>query len=188
MTSGKRHMARLVLWGAVVLAIPAGAFAQGGNLWGGPVAEAPASAPPTYLDASGPSVPWGGAAAEAEPSKYAPADLDRRLSGATVYTPPANSVYAVPAAPPPSAVPLPATGLPLPRPYAGQPYIPPLATPYGFAGSPFAYGLPAYGGYGVPAYDYGAALPYGYGGIPSGYGGYFPGGGFAPFTSFPFGF
>ncbi len=194
MTGLKALAAIAVLW-------PAAAFAQSGNLWNPSAGAGAPTAPATYLDSLAPSQPWTGAPVEVAPSKYAPADLDQQLSASGVYAPVPAPAYSAPVAPvtaPTAVAPVPMAQPYGAAPYGTQPFNPfggyggnPYGLgglPYGYGGVPFAGGAPSYGYGGGQPYGYGAS-PYGYGGnAPYGYGGFFPGGGFPSFTSFPFGF
>lgn len=157
--------------------------AQIGNPWN-PSPKVPTATSSQYA-APAPQIVTAQASAVA--SKYAPADLEQRLS----MIKPARSVAqpVVPQMAQPQTPPM------QPR-IAGQKYQTPAVNGYqnntygvpqqGYAGYPPNYGQQGYNSYGNP-------MPYGPGNYPGGGGrfgpsGGFPGGGSAPFNFSPFGF
>ncbi|GKY87495.1 hypothetical protein [Sinisalibacter aestuarii] len=186
---------------ATVLCLSGAAGAQTANPWTPPGAAPEAQYPGA---AAGAQPTWAGQAPAA--SRYAPADLDARLSGAVRAAP----VPPAPAAPgyvpgqlqAPSAVPQ-AVAPQVMMPQAALPYtaLPGQAGVLGYAPvTPVVPGVATYPGAlpygaGIGAWPgYGAGLPYyGAGGWPgAGYGGGWPGSGWGggwPMTGFsPFGF
>jgi len=153
------------------------------NIWGGTASTT--AAPPRYIG----DAPQPAPLATPQVGRFAPPDLEQRLSSGAVATP----------APAPSPAPAPAYGAAPPASYGANPPAGPYgAAPYG--GQPYGgvpYGAVPYGGmpYGAAPYGilpYGAA-PYGvlpFGGSPYGmpygaapYGGY-PFGGYSPYGGF----
>lgn len=139
---------------------------------------------------------------QAQTSRYAPADLEQRLS---VVKPP-QPVMPVPAPnfPQPQARAIQPPAAPQSGPYTGQQqYTAPIANAYpnnGFAPG-YGYGAPVQGfngyqpGFGQGGYNnFGSGMPIGPGGYPGGIGGFLPsggmvpGGGSSPFNFSPFGF
>jgi len=167
---------------AVMVASAGPLSAQGSNPWAG-APQAPAR--PVYYSASAP-VPV--ATLSQTPAKYAPPDLERRLS-APAPRPQTTPLTTPPARP--DALLQPVAGAQ--RPYGAMPYGG-FAPDGGFGAVPAGYGalpdgryFPPFGGYGtgVPA---GFGQPFGYGGYPQPYGGNIPSGNSPFFSSFPFGF
>ncbi len=173
---------------AVICLTPTISLAQIGNPWN---TEAEANSA-TYYPAPVLQI----LTAQATTSRYAPADLEQRLSAVKPAMPIARPP--VPQSVAPQSTPM------QQNPYAaGQQYNAPQANNYQGNGYPPAYGYGApqqgYNGY-PPNYgqggynNYGAGMPFGSGGNPGGFGGFmpstggFPGVGASPFNISPFGF
>lgn len=194
MNTGKNSA--VVVIAALACLASGSVVAQIGNPWN-PNAEVAATAPSRFAAPASRILPAQATAA----SRYAPADLEQRLSA--VKRPQPVAPPPVPQMGQPQGAPIqpPVSGQPNPYP-AGQQYQAPVANGYpnNSYAPQYGYGAPQQGyngyppGYGQGGYNnYGTATPYGPGNYPGGVGGYMPfggvpGGGSSPFNFSPFGF
>ena len=181
---------------ALVCIVSGPVVAQIGNPWN-PNADVAATGPSQFVAPAPRILP----AQATVSSKYAPADLEQRLSAVkrpkSVTPPPVPQT----AQPQGAEIQPPRSGQVNPYP-AGLQYQAPMADrfPRNSYAPQYGYGAPQQGyngyppGYGQGGYNnYGTATPYGPGNYPGGVGGYmpyggYPGGGSSPFNFSPFGF